>query len=266
MKVSLIQSDIAWNNPSENVRRCAVLAGEALASQGEVLIFPEMFTSGFSMPTGELAEESSREGREFLRTIASQHSVFTIGSTPEVDADGRNYNTAWIFAPDGERSSYRKIHPFSFGGEADSYSPGTQTRTAIVENASGETLRCTALICYDLRFAPLFWAEAPRTDLFVVVANWPVTRREHWLTLLRARAIENQAYVAGVNRVGNGGGLTYSGDSVLFAPDGTELGALGDNQGTLTCDVTSSAVVAWRERLPALRDRRPEIYASLALD
>jgi predicted amidohydrolase len=266
MKISLIQSDISWNNPSENVRRCAALASEALASQGEVLIFPEMFTCGFSMPTGNLAEESSHEGREFLRTLASQHSVFTIGSTPEVGSVGENYNTAWIFGPDGAQSSYRKIHPFSLGGEADSYSPGTHTQTAVLEGSSGETLRCTALICYDLRFAPLFWAEAPRTDLFVVVANWPVTRREHWLTLLRARAIENQAYVAGVNRVGVGGGLTYSGDSVLFAPDGTELGALGDSQGTLTCDVTSTAVAAWREKLPALRDRRPEIYPGLALD
>jgi predicted amidohydrolase len=264
MKVSLIQSDIAWNDPSESVKRCAALASEALASQGEILIFPEMFTCGFSMPTGKLAEESSREGLEFLRSLASQHSVFTIGSLPEIDSASKHYNTAWVFGPHGARGSYRKIHPFSFGGEADTYSPGAELCTTTLESASSAPLRCTVLVCYDLRFAPLFWARAPHTDLFVVVANWPATRREHWLTLLRARAIENQAYVAGVNRVGLGGGLTYSGDSVLFAPDGTELGKLGDNQEILTCEVDPAAVASWREKLPALLDRRPEIYTGLA--
>ncbi len=264
MKVSLIQSDIAWNSPTENIQRCASLASEALVSGGEVLIFPEMFTCGFSMPVGDLAKESSRQGLNFLRTLAAKSSVFTIGSLPEVDESGANYNTAWIFGPNGLVSSYRKIHPFSFGGEAESYSSGKRTQTATMTNSSGETLRCSTLICYDLRFAPLFWTQAPHTDLFVVAANWPVTRREHWLTLLRARAIENQAYVVGVNRVGDGGGLHYSGDSVIIAPDGTELGNAGASQGTLTCDITSSAVAKWRETLPALHDRRPEIYANLA--
>jgi predicted amidohydrolase len=262
MKISLIQSDIAWNEPTRNVQICASLATEALASRAEMLIFPEMFTCGFSMPTGALAEASSQQGRDFLRNLASQHSIFTIGSLPEVDSTGKNYNTAWVYGPGGEELSYRKTHLFSFGGEAETYSPGTQVGTALLKSSSGEALRCTTLICYDLRFAPLFWMQAPQTDLFIVVANWPTPRREHWLTLLRARAIENQAYVAGVNRVGVGGGLDYSGDSVLFAPDGTELGRLGTSQGILTYDVSATAVATWRAKLPALRDRRPEIYVT----
>lgn len=264
MKVSLIQSDIVWNAPTQNVQVCASLAAEALASSAEILVFPEMFTCGFSMPTGALAETSCQQGREFLRGITAQNSVFAVGSLPEVASNGKYYNTAYVYGPRGEESCYRKIHPFSFGGEAESYSSGAEVRTTLLEGSSGESLRCTTLICYDLRFAPLFWAHAPHTDLFIVVANWPATRREHWLTLLRARAIENQAYVAGVNRIGLGGGLEYSGDSALFAPDGTELGRLGTHRGTLTCDVSATTVATWREKLPALRDRRPEIYATFS--
>jgi predicted amidohydrolase len=243
---------------------CASLAAEAIASSAEILIFPEMFTSGFSMPTGALAYTSLQQGRDFMRSLASQHSIFTIGSLPEVDSNGKLYNTALVYGPQGEVSSYRKIHPFSLGGEAESYSSGTRVHTILLKGSLGESLRCTTFVCYDLRFAPLFWAQAPRTDIFVVVANWPATRREHWLTLLRARAIENQAYVAGVNRIGLGGGLEYSGDSALFAPDGTELGRLDNHQGTLTYNVSAAAVTMWREKLPTLRDRRPDIYATIS--
>jgi predicted amidohydrolase len=263
MKISLIQSDISWNEPAQNVERCTALAHEALASRSEVLIFPEMLTCGFSMPTGSLAAESSQLGHQLLSSIADQHSVYTVGSLPEVATEGKLYNTAWIFGPNRFSAAYRKIHPFAFGGETDPYAPGSSVCTVNLKASSGQTLRTTVLICYDLRFAPLFWAQAPRTDLFIVVANWPAKRREHWLTLLRARAIENQAYVAGVNRVGSGGGLDYSGDSALFAPDGTELGKLGDSQSILTCDVDPASVTSWRATLPALRDRRAELYANL---
>lgn len=264
MKVSLIQSNISWNEPAKNFESCTALAQEALASRGELLIFPEMFTCGFSMPTGDLATESCKRGQELLRSLAEEHRVYAIGSLPEVVEAGKLHNTAWIFGPNDFSASYRKIHPFSFGGEGEPYSPGSSVLTSSLTSTSGQTLRCTVLICYDLRFAPLFWSRAPHTDLYVVVANWPSTRREHWLTLLRARAIENQAFVAGVNRVGVGGGLTYSGDSVLYAPDGTELGKLGDSQGTLTCDVDPNTVASWRSTLPALRNRRSDIYAALA--
>jgi predicted amidohydrolase len=260
MKISLIQSDIAWNDPARNVECCRALALEALASQGQVLIFPEMFTCGFSIPAGELAQRSSERGLDLLQSIAVENSVYTIGSLPEIAEGGTLYNTAWLFGPDGSNASYRKIHPFSYGGESETYSPGSVLCTTPLRDRSNTILRCSMLICYDLRFAPLFWACAPETDLFVVVANWPATRREHWLTLLRARAIENQAYVAGVNRVGIGGGLPYSGDSVVFAPDGTELCRLGDSQGVLTCDVEPATVSSWRATLPALRDRRGKLY------
>lgn len=263
MQISLIQTDIAWNDPAENVVRCTALAQKAVDVGSKVLVFPEMFTCGFSMPTGEVAVRSEAAGRDFLTRLARGHGVYAIGSIPEVAPDGRLYNTAITVAPDGAMTSYRKIHLFSFGDETTLYSPGSRITSTTLTTEPSEAIRCVVLVCYDLRFSDLFLARARDTDLFVVVANWPAPRREHWLTLLRARAIETQCFVAGVNRVGLGGGLAYSGDSALFAPDGTQLGLLSDDVGLMNGIVTSSSVSAWRDRFPALRDRREDLYPHL---
>jgi predicted amidohydrolase len=263
MQISLLQTDIAWNDPAENLKRCGDLVEEAVAAGSKILIFPEMFTCGFSMPTGDIARESEKAGRDFLRGIATKYSLYAIGSIPEVAADGRLYNTALTMAPDGTERSYRKIHLFSYGDETTLYSPGSTITSAVLSTEGEPPLRCVVYVCYDLRFSDLFLARAHSTDLFVIVANWPASRREHWLTLLKARAIETQCFVAGVNRVGNGGGLSYSGDSAMFAPDGSQVGHLPDRMGLLNVSASSSDVVAWRNQFPALRDRRDDLYATL---
>lgn len=118
----------------------------------------------------------------------------------------------------------------------------------------------TPFICYDLRFPEPFRFVASETDLFVVVANWPEVRRDHWRTLLRARAIENQAYVAGVNRVGDGGKLHYAGDSALIDPLGETLAEAGDSEAVLVGEISADRVREARERFPVLGDVRPEAY------
>ena len=258
MKISLIQSDIAWNAPGENVERCRKLAREALAQGGELLAFPEMFTCGFSLPTGELAQESCRQGRSFLEEIARANRCFTLGSTPEVATDGQIYNTAWLYRPDGSFESYRKMHLFSYGDETHRYSAGDAVLTTEIAG-----VRCTIFICYDLRFTMPFFAKAAETDLFIIIANWPAPRREHWLSLLRARAIEYQCFVAGINRVGSGGGLEYSGDSALFGPDGAPLLQMGSAELVATAEVDPGKVASWREVFPALRDRRAALYGTI---
>jgi predicted amidohydrolase len=263
MKIALIQTDIAWNDPAENVIRCEKLAEDAISTGAEILVFPEMFTSGFSSPTGSLAVQSEQEGRSFLSRIASTHSVYTIASIPEVTSDGALYNTAVTFSPAGVVSEYRKIHLFSYGDEHREYSPGSTISTTTLLSATGESLRCTVCICYDLRFADIFLTRAHETDIFIVVANWPSSRREHWLTLLRARATETQSFIAGVNRVGFGGGLGYTGDSSLFAPDGTELALIQDKATFTTLDIQQQSVIEWRKTFPALRDRRESVYEQL---
>ena len=162
---------------------------------------------------------------------------------------------AILAGPEGAVTRYAKIHPFTFGGEDKVYTGGDRIVTVTVEG-----VRVTPFVCYDLRFPEPFRLAAEDTDLFALVANWPEARREHWRTLLRARAIENLCYVAGVNRVGDGGKLHYAGDSAVISPWGEVLAEGSDKESVLVCDVEPAAVRDARERFPVLRDRRPEAY------
>ena len=147
---------------------------------------------------------------------------------------------------------YRKIHPFSYSGEHERYQAGDVFLSLDVDG-----VRCSFFVCYDLRFADEFWQLAPGTDCYVVPANWPAARREHWRALLLARAIENQAYVVGVNRVGRGGRLDYAGDSMIVGPFG-ELLADGAHAGesVLVADVDPAHVTSVCAEFPFLADRR----------
>ena len=258
MKVALVQTDIVWNDPAANIKQCQALADNALKDGAELLIFPEMFTCGFSKPTGELAQESYETGAQFLHQYAVKHKVCTIGSLPHPASPSEIFNAALVSKPDGAVERYNKMHLFSNGGETGVYVPGSSPLTTTIKD-----VRCSIFICYDLRFPLPFHHLAEKTDLFVVIANWPTPRRDHWLTLLRARAIENQAYIAGVNRTGTDPGLSYSGDSVIFAPDGTQITELTTQECVITGDVDPGKVAEWRKSFPAVRDRRPEVYRSL---
>jgi predicted amidohydrolase len=156
-----------------------------------------------------------------------------------------------LAGPDGTMLRYRKIHPFSFAGEHNHYEAGDKHVTVMVEG-----VRLSLFVCYDLRFADEFWALAGDTDCYVVVANWPAARREHWNTLVRARAIENQAYVVAVNRVGSGDSLDYAGDSAIIGPFGEEIVVGDDRERVLIGEVDSAVVSDIRARFPFLVDRR----------
>jgi predicted amidohydrolase len=174
-----------------------------------------------------------------------------VGSIAQRSADGQPRNVAVLAAPDGTVHRYAKIHPFSYAGEHDRYAAGTEFLTVDIEGVN-----VSVFICYDLRFADEFWALAQDTDLYVVVANWPAPRREHWRTLLRARAIENQAYVLGVNRVGAVRDLDHVGDSAIIDPLGRTLVEASIGEAVLMAEVTPQYVHEVRVTLPFLRDRR----------
>jgi predicted amidohydrolase len=156
-----------------------------------------------------------------------------------------------LAGPDGTVHRYDKVHPFTHAGEHHHFSAGSELRTFTVEGT-----RISPFVCYDLRFADEFWALGPGTDVFVVPANWPDTRREHWRTLLRARAIENQCYVVGVNRVGEGGGLSYAGGSCIVDPLGRTLVEAALVETVLVADVDPGVVSDVRDRFRFLPDRR----------
>lgn len=253
MKVAAIQHDIVWEDPSANFARLAPRVADAAAAGAHLAVLAEMYSTGFSMDTARVAEPVDGPSAQFLVDRAIEHGIWICGSVPEVHpGDARPANTLVLAAPDGAVHRYRKIHPFTYGGEHEQYSAGDQLVTVDIDG-----VRCSLFVCYDLRFADEFWGLASDTDCYVVVANWPRARREHWRTLLRARAIENQAYVVAVNRVGRGGKLDYAGDSAVIGPFGEELTvAEGAGETTLFADVDPALVASTRARFPFLPDRR----------
>lgn len=249
MRVALIQLDLAWEDPARNHARAERRLQEAAALGARLAILPEMFCCGFTMNTA-LAEPAGGPSESFLRDAAAGLGMWIIAGIPELPGPR---NMAVLVSPEGAVSRYAKIHPFSFGEENLHYQPGERVTTWDVEG-----LRVTPFICYDLRFPEPFRLAADDTDAYVVIANWPERRREHWRALLRARAIENQAFVLGVNRVGEGGGLAYDGASAAIDPWGVALVEASRQEAVLVCEI--GGVEEARASFPALRDRRPGAY------
>jgi predicted amidohydrolase len=252
LKVAAIQHDIVWEDAQANHERLTPLIATASGAGAELVVLTEMFASGFSMNVSSTAEPRGGPSTQFLVSQAATHGIWLCGSIAEQAAgEAKPHNTLVLAGPDGEIHRYRKIHPFTYSGESEHFGAGNEFVTVDIKG-----VRTTLFVCYDLRFADEFWATAADTDLYVVVANWPAARRHHWTTLLRARAIENQAYVIGCNRVGAGGDLKYTGDSQIIDPMGDILASASTEEAILYAEVVSDAVRETREKLPFSKDRR----------
>lgn len=236
---------------------------------GDLVVLPEMFDTGFSFNLEVTADADIRQGQhasgdtlEFLRAIASEHRAVIHGSRTVIGADGRGRNMATIVGPSGELlCEYAKIHPFSFGRETERFAAGDTvvtypwTRSADAPVAE-RTLVCPA-ICYDLRFPELFRLGLKAgAEVFALGANWPAPREMHRRTLSIARAIENQAFVLSVNRVGKDPALAYAGGTLAIGPKGDVLGELGDTEAVLSVPIDLPALREWRATFPAWRDTR----------
>ncbi len=220
-----------------------------------LIVLPEMFASGFSMHVDEIAETADGPTNRFLAELAVEKQCYVVGGVVARAADGRGRNQAAVYDPTGrEIGRYDKLHPFSFGQESRHYSGGED----IVLVDCG-LWRVAPLVCYDLRFPEIFRHAAQRgATLLVVIANWPAPRVNHWRQLLIARAIENQAYVVGVNRCGNDPQLAYPGSSLIIDPRGEILTQLDKRPGLLTATLDLAGLEAYRRQFPALADIRPE--------
>ncbi|MGY1858198.1 nitrilase-related carbon-nitrogen hydrolase [Modestobacter sp. SYSU DS0290] len=250
MRIAAVQHDIAWEDREANFARLAPQVARAVGAGAELVLLTETFSTGFSMTPG-IGEPEGGPSARFLAGQAAEHGVWVAGTCPEVDADGDlPFNTFVLAGPDGATHRYRKLHPFAT--ERERFRSGTGPVTVELGG-----LRVTPFICYDLRFADVFWAAAPGTDVYLVPANWPAARRHHWQTLLQARAIENQAYVVGCNRVGTAGdGVEHAGDSRIVSPSGELLATAAGVETIVLADVDAAEVAATRERFPFLADRR----------
>jgi len=248
MKVSVIQQDIIWENASENLKKLDVLLQEVPADS-ELVILPEMFHCGFTMSPEKVAETEHGEVMKWMAEKAAWMNVTLMGSIVLKTNEGYR-NRLCAFQPDGKVISYDKRHLFRMGGEHNHYIQGEERVSFKVGD-----MRVKPLICYDLRF-PVWSRNTDDYEVLIYVANWPDARREVWQTLLKARALENQCYVIGVNRVGKDHANQYAGDSVVIDARGTTLLEFDPYQeGVGTVELDLGVLKDFREKFPVWQDR-----------
>ncbi|MCW2495556.1 nitrilase-related carbon-nitrogen hydrolase [Jatrophihabitans sp.] len=251
MKIAGIQHDIVWQDAEATHALVAPMIAAAAAGGARLIVLTEMFATGFCIDPEPIAQDEGGASEQFLLQQAALHDAYLIASVAQRGADGQYRNNAIVAAPTGEVWRYAKIHPFTYTREHENYTAGDQFLTVDIDG-----VRTSVFVCYDLRFADEFWAVAADTDLYVVVANWPESRSEHWKLLLRARAIENQAYVVGVNRIGVADRLTYTGDSAVIDPLGRTLAEASRTATVISSVIDPETVTSTRDGLPFLADRR----------
>lgn len=255
MHVVGLQFDVSWEDPQRNFAAVDRLLETSPPPEGALLVLPEMFATGFTM-NAALALETCGATEAYLHDLALRWSCHVCGGLVGPGSAGLPRNQALLIGPDGSgRGRYSKLHPFSPAGEHKAYEAGED----IFVIPAGD-LRIAPLICYDLRFPEVFrLALRDGAEVFCVLANWPASRSDHWRALLHARAIENQAYVVGVNRIGSDPNVEYEGGSVVFGPRGECLTECGPDEGLLIADLDISALRSWREEFPVMRDRRDDL-------
>lgn len=247
LKIALIQADLIWEKPKDNYSKFNRLLKQI--ENADLVILPEMFTTGFTMNAKAFAEEINGNTANWLKETALQNNFAIMGSC--IINEGEDiFNRLLMTYPCTSISWYNKRHLFRMGNEHEQYSAGQKSK---VFNYLG--WRIQPQVCYDLRF-PVWSRNQNHYDLLVYVANWPKSRREAWLTLLKARAIENQCYVIGVNRVGqDGNGVDYSGDSVVINAKGDVILALDPEKETIgTIEISLKELNDFKEKFPAYLD------------
>ena len=259
LRVALGEYDTGWHDPDGSLVRAEALIARARRAGARVVVLPEMATTGFSMESAAVAEPITGPSVVRLGEIAASHDVWILAGVATRAAEEGGvacaYNSALFFAPSGRlHAAYHKQRLFAYAGEHNSYRSGAGPLIVEIEG-----VRVSPFICYDLRFPELFRAVAPRVDAFLLVANWPASRRTHWDVLVRARAIENQCYMIAVNRVGTADNLEYDGGSAAYGPWGDPATVVAGGTGDIPriVEVDPALVADVRKRYPFLRDQQP---------
>ena len=254
MTIVGLQFDIAWENKPANFATVRRLLAQAAPQRGSLVVLPEMFGTGFSMNVAQVAEAYGGETEQFLAATAKEYGIHLLAGAAMRGRDDRARNKALVFSPAGELIAfYAKMRPFTPGGEKEHYTAGEHPVTFKWNEST-----VSPFVCYDLRFPELFReaAAAHRPELFVVIASWPDKRIHHWVALLQARAIENQAYVIGVNRIGTDPFYTYRGRSLIVDPQGTILADAGSAEVIVSAQLDLANLRKYREGLPFLADMK----------
>lgn len=258
MKVALGQLDMIWEDKEASFIKAEAMIKEAASAGADVIIFPEMTLTGFSMNLKKIGEDPLNSWSLSKMKKCAEENNIAIGfgwSALPVSPAEKGTNRFTLIDKDGEIvTEYCKIHPFTYGGESESYAGGDEI---VSVPFMGHVV--SLFICYDLRFPDIFQIASSKSDVMIVIANWPAVRSAHWQTLLRARAIETQSYVIGVNCYGSRDGEFYSGESLAVDSIGNILGEISGKEGVLICDIDDRA---WdlRDKFNTRNDRREDLY------
>jgi predicted amidohydrolase len=253
MEIVLCQMDCVWEDRSASHVRAAELLAQASPNPGSMIVLPETFSTGFSMNLKATCQTSAREDEAFLADLAKKYSSTVIGGVVSPAPNGKGYNQSVAFAPDGNLlARYSKLQPFTPGGEGECHTPGDEV---VLFSAGGFTV--APLICFDLRFPEHARTAAKQgANLLVYIACWPMIRYHHWLTLLQARAIENLAFVIGVNRTGKDPETRYNGRSVVVSPHGHIIADAGEQERVISARIDAKDAEQWRADFPVLQCMR----------
>lgn len=253
MKITAIQSDLFWEDKEKNLK---MFEAKLEALEGaQIVVLPEMFTTGFTMNPGPFAETMNGNTVNWMKKMAAEKKIILTGSII-IEEDGKYYNRLIWMLPNGSYGYYNKRHLFAYAGEHERYTAGNRR---LIASANG--WKFNLIVCYDLRFpvwirqTPDENNKVPEYDVLIVVANWPEKRVNAWKQLLISRAIENQCYVVGVNRVGtDGNGIYYSGASMMIGPTGEVLESVENSEAMLTYNLNREELHHVRKRFPFLQD------------
>ena len=262
LKVTIIQSDLHWENSRENLTMFSAKIA-SIAVPTDVIVLPEMFNTGFSMLSEKLAETMNGETVTWMKAQAQKSGAVVVGSLIIEEYNNFYNRLVWV-QPDGDYYIYDKRHLFRMADEHKSFSPGKER---LIVNYKG--WRICPMICYDLRFpvwgrnkklsvdsCQLLENNQQEYDILIYIANWPEARKTHWIKLLDARAIENQCYVVGVNRIGeDGNGFSYSGNTVVINYMGEPISSVQEKTAAVeTITLSMSDLATWREKFPLSKD------------
>ena len=266
MRIGLAQMDIHWEDIHENMANAQSFYEKAKEQMVDILVFPEMTLTGFSMNV-EVTGKRWRDQVDFFCRMSREYGILTVfgyampvsDSLLEIHPDWNHYHNRLGICENGLlRLSYAKIHPFTYGLEGKYYQGGDEILTL-----SWKDTVLGAFICYDLRFPEIFQVSSDKSEIIFVISNWPGSRVEQMDALLSARAIENQVFVVGVNRTGEGDGLIYNGHCAVYDPAGNRLNDLYEDERLITVDIDPGIVRESRERFPLKMDRRVPLYYRL---
>lgn len=269
MHIAAVQFDIVWEDKDANHRIIEQMIDDADVPAGALVVLPELGDTGFSFNLDVIADDRTLPwGIE----VARQRSIWLQVGYAIRGEDGKGRNCTSIISPQGDVvAHYQKVHPFSYGREIEYFSGGRSititpitSRDDTSDRDEDATVQLCPLICYDLRF-PELWriAALQGAELFTIGASWPAARQAHWRSLLIARAIENQAFVVGVNRCGADPHLGYAGGSIIISPRGEVLAEADDTPQMLQATIDPATVRQWRSEFPALKDVQQSLLGTI---